>query len=333
MRDRLLSISGLRKLPPALPLVDDLIFTDTLAQLSGQAGKFKTFVTLGMSCSLALGRDFGPFAVPTATKVVYVAAEGASSLFIRTLAWCQAKDIDPEELEGQLLVNPAPIQLGNTVDVSEAVDVVQEAQAGLLVLDTRARCTLGLDENSATEQGKAIDAADQIRQAAGSTVLDIHHTSREGKAGRGSNAWDGAVWSDLRIDKADALTAKIHCEKHKDVPDGCDHYIRLTNHLVTEDLAPEVPEKLRRTLVVSETTVRQEELGATFRPTLLYVIETSSPPEGLTGPQLLPLALEAKMSKSTFYRILNWLVDQGYVERKKDGRTVRHVRTGKEWGP
>ena len=102
---------------------------------------------------------------------------------------------------------------------------------------------------------------------------------------------------------------------------------------MTEDLAPEVPEKLRRTLVVSETTVRQEELGATFRPTLLYVIETSSPPEGLTGPQLLPLALEAKMSKSTFYRILNWLVDQGYVERKKDGRTVRHVRTGKEWGP
>jgi RecA-family ATPase len=82
------------------------------------------------------------------------------------------------------------------------------------VLDTRARCTLGLEENSASEQGRAIAAADKIRNAADCSVLAVHHTPRTGNAGRGSNAWDGAVWSDLRIEGS-KLAAKVHCEKQQ----------------------------------------------------------------------------------------------------------------------
>ena len=77
--------------------------------------------------------------------------------------------------------------------------MVNTVGAGLLVLDTRARCTLGLEENSATEQGLAVDSADSIRAAAACTVWGIHHTGRNGSNPRGSTAWDGAVWSDLRL--------------------------------------------------------------------------------------------------------------------------------------
>src|SRR4029077_10543892 len=140
-------------------------------------------------------------------------------------------------LQDRLFILPSAIQLGEQRAVSEAVDVVREIQADLLVLDTRARCTLGLEENSATAQGTAIDAADQIRTAAGCAVLGVHHSSRTGSAGRGSNAWDGAVWSDLRMDGG-GLQATIHCEKHKEVAAGCDHHFSLVRHTVSKDLMP-----------------------------------------------------------------------------------------------
>jgi hypothetical protein len=77
--------------------------------------------------------------VPKPGKVVYLAAEGVSGLETRILAWCEVWDVDPPVLRDRLFVLPLPIQLGNQVEVSQAVAVVAEVQADLLVLDTRAR--------------------------------------------------------------------------------------------------------------------------------------------------------------------------------------------------
>src|SRR5699024_3028282 len=135
----------------------------------------------------------------------------------RILAWCELNRVDPDELNGRFYVLPDSFQLGEQVDVGLMIDLVKTVDAGLLVIDTRARCTVGLEENSATEQGKAIRAAEMIQSANGCTVLAVHHSSRGGGAGRGSNAWDGAVWTDLRVE-GDELAATITCHKHKDVP-------------------------------------------------------------------------------------------------------------------
>src|SRR5699024_11442273 len=122
------------------------------------------------------------------------AAEGATGLNARILAWCELNRIDPADLDGKFYALPTAPQLGELVDVGQLIDLVTEVDAGLLVLDTRARCTVGLEENSATEQGTAIRAAELIQAANNTTVLAVHHSSRGGGAGRGSNAWDGAVW-------------------------------------------------------------------------------------------------------------------------------------------
>ena len=324
LRDRLLSLTDLRTLPPVQPLIDGLLYRDTLGQLSGPPGCYKTFVAIAMSCALAAGESFGSFVVPKPGKVVYVAAEGVSGLETRILAWCEVWEVDPAVLRDRLFVLPLPIQLGDRVDVSQAVDIVRDTEADLLVLDTRARCTLGLDENSATAQGAAIDAADRIRTAAGCTVLGVHHSSRTGSAGRGSNAWDGAVWSDLRMEGG-GLQAVIHCEKHKEVGAGCDHHFSLVRHTVSKDLMPHRFELDRRTLVLSRTGPGLDSLSANSHRVVLDIIRTSAPDEGFTGPQIVEMAEAANVKKSTMYQALKWLVSEEYVKNIGTQHRSRYV--------
>lgn len=259
LRDRLLRLPQLQNLPQVEPLIDGLLYRNTLAQLSGPPGCYKSFFSVAMCCALAAGKTFGDFVVPNPGTVIYVAAEGASGLAARVSAWCEVWGVDVALVHDRLLFLDLPIQLGDPQDIQEAAEVVADLDADLLVLDTRARCTLGIEENSATLQGAAIDAADQIRRSAGCTVLGVHHSSRTGTAGRGSNAWDGAVWSDLRMEGG-GLQASVHCEKHKDVPSGCDHRFALVPHTVSPEMMPNTLEPHRSTLVISNSTAGLQKL-------------------------------------------------------------------------
>jgi hypothetical protein len=259
-----------------------------------------------------MGINLGPFLVPQPVTVVYAVAEGANGIFVRISAWCEVNGVKPEELFERLHIIPCPIQLGDTMDVSEAAELVKELNADLLVLDTRARCTVGLEENSATEQGKAIEAAESIRRANACSVWGIHHSPREGNAGRGSNAWDGGVWSDLRM-KKEGLQATVHCGKHKDVPDGCDHQFLFARHTVSPELMPDVSEKNRQTLVLSRNGFWTTGLLANSRQVLLDIIRTRAPREGLTGSDIVEFAKEHGVSKSTVYDALKELLEQGLL--------------------
>ena len=321
LRDRLMTLEDLAKLPPTKPLIDGLLYRNTLAQMSGGPGSYKTFLAVTMSCCVATGLAFGEHVVGEPGTVVYVAAEGANDVLKRVLAWCEVWGVDPEELAERFRVLPLPIQLGNVMDVSQAVEVVSEIDAAALVLDTRARCTLGLEENSA-KQGQAIEAAEIIRRAADCTVLGIHHTPRTGNAGRGSNAWDGAVWSDLRVE-GEALRAKVHCEKHKEVASGCDHFFNLRPHTVAQDLLPQVLLASERATLVTPgrgSGLSFEDIPA--RHTVVNLVWTIAPPEGIAASDFRD---GSKMSKTTLYDAVRWGVDQGYLRNIGTSRRSRWV--------
>ena len=94
LRDRILRLSELRNLPPVEPLIKGLVYRNTLAQLSGPPGCYKSFAAIAMSCAPGTGKSFGDFVVPNAGTVLYVAAEGASGLAVRVLAWCEVWGVD-----------------------------------------------------------------------------------------------------------------------------------------------------------------------------------------------------------------------------------------------
>lgn len=333
LKARLLSVADLSTIGSVEPLVEGIIYRDTLAQLSGAPGSYKSFGITGISVALAVGMSWEGHRVPRAGKVVIVAAEGATGLRARILAYCELTRIDPAALDGQLYVLPCPIQLGNVIDVDDAIDLVREVGADLLVLDTRARCTVGLEENSATEQGKAIHALEKIQAAARCAVLGVHHSARSGTAGRGSNSWDGAVWSDLRLEGSD-LMAKLHVEKHKDVPAGMDYHFRLVPHTVSPALMPEADEQQRQTLVfvqadsLSGNGVRTNLLAADKNATrLLDILRTMLTSDGLSGSAIQGIAEGEGMKRSAFYEARKLLVDRGLLKNVGSEKRTHFVLT------
>lgn len=322
MRDRLLSLTGLGALQPVRPLVDGLLYRGTLAQLSGPPGSYKSFVAVGMACAVALGRPFEGHRVPEAGRVVYVAAEGGGGIRTRVLAWCENNQVDPADLEGQLFVLPEPMQLGNSVDVSQARDVARELQPALFVADTRARCTLGLSENDSADQGTAIEAAESIQRAGGGAFLAVHHSGRVGDHGRGSNAWDGAVWSDLRLKGAD-LRCELRVAKHKDAPDGIDYRYRMLPHIVLERALPQLEDERpdewasrRSTLVVAQD--RPLEFSDPARRSsqiVLEIVRNSTDPQGFTRTQIVDAAKLLKVGSSSAYSAIDTLSKAGKIRK------------------
>lgn len=329
LRMQLLSVSDLGKLPAVKPLVDGLLYRNTLAQLSGAPGSYKSFVSVGISCALASGQaSWEGHRIAEREKVVYVAAEGVSGLRARCYAWCEHHAVDPSRLEGWLYILPIPVQLGAIVHVDQAVEMARDVSAGLLVLDTRARCTLGLEENSATEQGLAVEAADRIRAAAGCTVWGIHHTGRNGSTPRGSTAWDGAVWSDLRLTAEDASVA-INVEKHKDAPSGKTYEYRMVPHTVSAELMPEVPEPQRKSLVVfSPASDKSAEIITPRREIVAKLAENSCGVEGLTRSKLVDLAVAAGLSQASAYRDVNALINASFLHNVGTDKRPRYAYVG-----
>jgi hypothetical protein len=327
LRDRLLTgMDDLLALPAAEPLIDGLVFRNTLGQLSGLPGCLKSFLAISMACSLAAGRNLGSFAVPKPATVVYVAAEGANGLAVRIAAWCDKWDVDPVTVFERLHILPLPIQLGDEDDMLQITELVGELVAGLLFIDTRHRCTVGLEENSATEQGRAIEAVESIRLATECSVMPLHHTPRTGGAGRGSNAWDGDVWSDLRMTR-DGMRAKIHCEKHKDAPDGCDHHFNFRRHAVPEALMPGRSEKERTTLVLTGagSSAGIFDLLPHSRQVVLEIIRNSAPEDGFTAPKIVRLAVAAGVSESSAYAALKEMREQGLIRNIGSDKRPRYV--------
>ncbi|GAA4880621.1 AAA family ATPase [Pseudonocardia benzenivorans] len=330
MRDRLLSVFDLSSLPPVTPLVDGFLYRGTLAQLSGPPGSYKSFLMVAWAVSVAAGEDFEGHHVPARGDVVIVAPEGAQGLQARIFAYCEASGIDPNDVAERIHILPAPVQIGNRVDIADALDAVQHLDAALLVLDTRARCTVGLEENSAKEQGLAIAGA-ELLAAGGCTVLALHHSGRNGGAGRGSNSWDGAVWSDLRITSdGEAKTATVECFKHKDVQDGCEHVFRLVPHTVDAELMPGRDEKARSTLIAAAADLRnfglQEALfRSPSRKKILELVRNSAPDEGLTNRKIVDLAIEAKIAESTAYECVKSLITAGALVNVSRTSTRRFV--------
>jgi hypothetical protein len=333
LRDRLLKLSDLKNLVPPQPLVRGLIYQNTLTQVSGPPGSYKSFIAASVMCSLATGKPFSDFEVPRAGKVVYVAAEGASGINKRILAWCEHYKVDPEQLEENLLILPIPLQLGNGDQVKQMTDIVGEFGADLLVLDTRARCTVGLEENSATEQGIAIEAADSIRDATRCTAWGVHHSPKTGPGGRGSNTWDCAVWSDLRV-AGELGIAKLKCEKHKDIPDGCNHNFAFTSHVVSQKLMPDDDLEGRSTLVLSGLSAGLLNMEMNSRDVVLDIIWTNALVDGFSATQIVGFAEKREIGRSTAYGALKVLAEQGRIVNvgtDKRPRYVADVARCKEW--
>ncbi|MGW3783089.1 AAA family ATPase [Micromonospora chokoriensis] len=233
---RMLDRDALDKIPAPTPLIRDVLDLDSESWVIGAPGGFKSFVALDWACHVALGIDWRGKPV-TQGRVVYVAAEGHKGIPLRVKAW---EAMNGKRIENVLFL-PEPVQVKDgqtdrTGEYSAAWRVLVEAcrrlEPVLIVLDTQARITVGLEENDAKAMGFFIDAVGALKRATGACVLVVHHTGRNGEDARGSSALDGAQDTEIKVKRSTGkaradLTATIGTDKQKDGDESVGFEIQL----------------------------------------------------------------------------------------------------------
>ena len=219
LKAALLDADGLRKIPAPEPLVDGLLFVNTLAWISGKPGCAKTFAALDLACCTGTGLPWHGHPVRQG-PVLYVIAEGAAGLGQRAGAWAA---LNRTAATGVTFL-PVPVQIMDGTDAGALALLAAELKPVLIVVDTQARATVGADENSSKDMGVLVAWLDHLRRACKACVLLVHHTPRNAENLRGSTALEGAADTIIAVTK-DGPRVTIrndaqHGGKQKDVPEA-----------------------------------------------------------------------------------------------------------------
>jgi hypothetical protein len=214
----------LDKLPTPQPLIDGLIYLDSLVWLQGRPGSAKSLLALDWAANVSIGHPWQGY--PTANpgeglRVLYVVAEAATGLRQRRDAWQTSMG-----LTMQVDFLPVAVQ----ADIPRDWDAVIRVAAGIpysfILFDTQARVTVGMDENSARDMGKWVAQLERVRDATGACVTPVHHQGRTGEHMRGSSAMEGAATT-IAQTTADDNEVTVKCLKQKDAALFDDINLRL----------------------------------------------------------------------------------------------------------
>ena len=311
-RFRFLRAKDLQDLAPQEWLVPGIIPKGALVGLIAPPEKYKTFIGLDLSLSVATGRRWLGRYETTRGPTIYVLAEGSSGLQKRVAAWADHCGTDPV---GHFVIEAVPLMddVATTAFIREVNQAV--ANPALIVFDTLARCMVGGDENSARDMGILIANADRVREATGATVILVHHTTKGSvDIERGSGALRGACDTMLRVvgDGQDDLV--LHCEKQKDAPHFSDIAIQFLPHLESGL----VTARIGYAVSAEELTPKQLQV--------LESLQSSLEPGGLSASKWLAVS---EQRDRTFYQARKALHDKGFVSADKVARGARYTLTSK----
>lgn len=172
-----------------VPVVQGVFNRNSLSWVAGPSGTFKSFVTADLAFRYgSQDLDFHGRKM-THGRALIVVAEGAAGYAHRKTAWERQHDRKVENVT----IYPAPLQLGDTLKEMPALIhyLRQEEEAGrgygLIIIDTQAMCTVGVDENK-SEMNLVINVLHRLREVSGACVLTVHHFGKNEKSGmRGSS--------------------------------------------------------------------------------------------------------------------------------------------------
>ena len=117
---------------------------------------------------------------------------------MRVKAWEQEHNLDVGE---DLFMITEAVLIGSKDRElwSWLADQVKAQDIRLVIFDTLARMSLGLEENSASDMGNAVARFDRLRRDGKTGVMVVHHTARGATHGRGSTAILGALDSEVLV--------------------------------------------------------------------------------------------------------------------------------------
>lgn len=219
----------LRNMPPINWAIGEgdagIITAHGLTVLYGAPGAGKSFIALDMALSIANGVSWQGMPVK-AGKVLYIAGEGVGGLGKRLKAWEAHNKVKDK---GNLYILPIAVNFREQNEVEKLMRSIDKAGDGwsCVFVDTVARSLVGADENSATELGLWVAAADSVKTHCRCALVGVHHSGKDSSRGmRGSSALLGAVDTSLVVTKDEGFVT-MRCEKQKDAEPADEHVFEM----------------------------------------------------------------------------------------------------------
>lgn len=165
---------------PTFDFIRGLLHDGTVAFVFGPSGSGKTMLAIHLLCCTAMGRPV--FGLTTEKRRgLYVGLEGDAGIKSRIAAWCVQNGVASNPID----YARGPFNLGDETgqDITDLIAYIQENGIQLVVVDTYAMATAGLDEVSGAHMTFALNQLHRIKAETGACVLAIHHTGKNEKAG------------------------------------------------------------------------------------------------------------------------------------------------------
>lgn len=191
----LLSSMDLDNLEEAEPLIEGFLVKESVVRLYGPPKSYKSFVMLDMAGCVGAGIKWAGNTT-VQSKVLYVVAEGVRGIKRRVRAW----EAQNKRTMTGVHFYPKAVQLGERKDVQALIATAKRGSYEFIILDTQARCTVGLEENSASEMGLVVAALDVLKEVTGACVALVHHSGAAGGRARGSTAILGALDAEFEVE-------------------------------------------------------------------------------------------------------------------------------------
>lgn len=211
--------------PDPVWLVKDLIPDQATILIAGTTGAFKSFIAMDLALAIASGKEtFGSIPVRPG-PVFYGAHEGRNEIKkARRRAWKLAREVGTKV---PFFVARAP-----QVALKEGCEEFREeirarlrqssTKIGCIVLDTFAKCMVGLDENSAKDVGQFVGFVDSLKDEFECSVIVLTHFGNEPKP-RGSSALPAGMDTIIYVTRIGGTKCvEVKVQQHKDADERID---------------------------------------------------------------------------------------------------------------
>lgn len=309
----LLSPAELDNLPKPELLVEGFLVKESVVRLYGPPKSYKSFVMLDMAACVGAGLPWHGKKT-TAAKVLYVVAEGARGIHRRVLAW-EAQN--KRKMTG-VTFYPKAVQLGSRDEVKSLIATSKKGGYEFIILDTQARCTVGMEENSASEMGLVVAALDVLKEVTGACVALVHHSGAAGGRARGSTAILGALDAEFEVkpDKQ-SLSVEFITQAQKDLAEHSSFEMDLVTPGPGHALAirPRPAGTWYRTTGADGPALSDQQ--QVILRTLSEFASVGASPSTVTS----ELGWDAKQ-RGTVQKVLGRLVERGFIHRENGNRYV-----------
>jgi DNA-binding MarR family transcriptional regulator len=295
----LLPAHDLGLIPPAEPLVTNLIYTKKIHQFFGPAGSGKSFLALDIGATISLHYP-----------VLYIAAEAIEDYPERIDAW----EAHYHQRVGQLFFWRRPLTLASEQDVQRFIAAAQTIGPVIVFIDPLADCMTGLNENDPRDMSIAVYALNTIRRRLGAAVVVIHHTGWSTDHERGHSTLRAACRVVAKVEAREDGLIRLTCEKKNHGRKFDPRSFRLVGAGTMGGVVP-LPARL-----VIPGKLRLEEK-------LLRIMEALTTEPLRKGATHTALLQDTTIPAATLNRSLTSLSEAGYIRGEDNGRSRLYYLT------